>query len=155
MSNMRDHLIPEIKKKASKYHLDFQLLDAIIQTESEYNFYAIRFEPSSTYQVSSDKFSKFNGTTIITEQTLQKFSWGLFQIMGSSARGLGFSGPMPSLCDIDTNLELGCKLIIDLKKKYSSIEDLCAAYNAGTVRKGSDGKYVNQIYVDKVMEKMK
>lgn len=155
MGKLRDHLLPRVKEKALKYNLDEKLLDAIIQMESSYDFYAVRFEPHSTYLVTPDKFAKFNNITEITEQKLQCISWGLFQIMGSTARGLEFNGPLPSLCDVDTNLELGCKFIIQLNKKYASIEDLIAAYNAGSARKGSDGKYSNQRYVDKALEKMK
>ncbi len=155
MGKMRDHLLPVVKLKALKYHLDEKLMDAIIQVESNYNFYAVRFEAKTDYLNNPARFAKLNFTTISSEQTLQHFSWGLFQIMGFLARDLEFLGPMPSLCDVDTNLELGCKFLSKLGKKYHSVTDIISAFNAGVPAKDpSTGKYINQLYVDKVLEKM-
>lgn len=153
MNKMRELLLPSVKTKASKYGLDVKMVDAIIQIESGYDFYALRYEPNATYKVSPEKFAKINVITTETETVTQQMSWGLMQIMGFKAREQGFQGPMPNLCDVDTNLELGCKILQNFSKKYGDEEDVIASYNAGSPRK-TLGKYVNQEYVNKVLKKM-
>ncbi|MBA7495302.1 hypothetical protein ES702_05884 [subsurface metagenome] len=41
-------------------------------------------------------------------------------------------------------------LILDLKKRYSRITDIIAAYNAGSVKKTKEGRYINNSYVNNV-----
>lgn len=152
----RDKLLPSVKEKAAKFNLDFRLVDAIVQTESAYNIYAIRYEAKSTHHVIPEKFARINFTTVATEEQLQKFSWGLCQIMGSTARWLGYQGPLPYLCDIDTNLQWACRYLAKLRDDHGGVvEQIIASYNAGSVRRDSAGAFVNQGYVDKVLNAYK
>ncbi len=150
----RERLVPQIKKVADRYSLNPKLVEAIAFVESTFNQWAIRFEPKSRSNVIPHKFATINLTTDITEETGQKFSWGLLQIMGSTARWMGYHGPLPLLCDVDTNLIWGCRYLSKLKDDFGVTENMIAAYNAGCVRRNQDGKFVNQAYVDKVLKAM-
>jgi soluble lytic murein transglycosylase-like protein len=79
-------------------------------------------------------------------------SYGLAQIMGGTARWLGFNGALPALYKPENNLYWACSYLSYLKKKYGGGDELIAAYNAGSPRKGNDRKFLNQYYVDKVKE---
>ncbi len=149
---LREKLLPLVKEKSGKYQLDFKLVDAIIQTESSYNIYAVRFEPKSTGLVIPSKYARINFTTEESELTLQKFSWGITQIMGSTARWLGYQGPMPFLCDVDTNLNWACRYLSKLKSEHGVNDQVIASYNAGSPRRKPSGDFVNQEYVDRVLK---
>lgn len=150
----REKLLPLVREKALKYNLDYKLLDAIIQVESSYNIYAVRFEAKSKSFVIPSKFAKINFITDETEEMLQKFSWGICQVMGSTARWLGYQGPIPHLCNADTNLNWACRFISRLKDQHGVIENIIASYNAGSVRRKPDGSFINQAYVNKVVSVM-
>ena len=49
-----------------------------------------------------------------------------------------------------TNIEAGTKFIAYNWERFGNMRDAIAAYNAGSPRLTSAGKYVNQDYVDKV-----
>ncbi len=102
----RDQLLPLVIETAKKYRIDPAMLDAIIVTESAYNPWSIRFEPDFKPTTIPNGFAKKNGITAETEGQLLKFSFGLCQIMGDTARRLGFCGMLTSLCDPGTNLAL-------------------------------------------------
>lgn len=152
MAANREKFLQLVKDKSAKHNIDWRLVDAIVQIESNYDMYAARFEIKSAHCVIPDKFAKINLTTIATEEVLQKFSWGLCQIMGSTARWLGFQGPIPFLCDPDINLTLACRYLAKLKEDHGVLEHIVASYNAGNVRRTSDGKLINQEYVDRVLK---
>lgn len=78
-------------------------------------------------------------------------SYGLMQIEGSTARGLGLTGDVRQLYDPTTNLQLGVPFLASLLKRYhGAVLDAVAAYNAGSARRTTSGAYVNQPYVDAV-----
>jgi len=91
-----------------------------------------------------------------TEKMFQKTSWGLMQVMGGVAREYGFRGWVTDLLDPVTNLKYGCTHLVNIKsrKNVKSLTDQIAAYNAGSPRRKA-GCYVNQVYVDSVMDKIK
>jgi hypothetical protein len=134
-------------------NIPWPMLAAIVQVESGGEPAATRFEQHYTYLYKVKDFSSQNGITEITEAVHQKTSWGLTQIMGALARELGHNGQLPELIDPDLNLRLCCKHLTNLIKRYPKREDMLAAYNAGSPIKGIDGKYKNQGYVDKVLNR--
>ena len=150
----RSGLLPTVKSQSKKFGADPQIIDAIIITESSYNPYAIRYESEFKYTSKSLAFAKLNHITNATEIIGEKISWGLGQIMGGTARELGFDGPLPLLCEPELNIELMIKLIQQLEGKYSKLTDVIASYNAGAPRKTISDSYRNQIYVDKVTRAM-
>lgn len=74
--------------------------------------------------------------------------------MGSVAREIGFDGHLTQLCDPEVGVHFGVKKIMEIQKRYQSLDDIIAAYNAGTAIKHGD-QYMNQGYVDGVLRNMK
>ncbi len=135
-----------IKQTSDKYTIPENLVKAVCQVESGMNMWAVRFEPAYKwlYNISNIQLTA-------TETVCQKTSYGLMQVMGSVARELGFVGRfLTQLCDPETGLEYGCKHLKNFYMRYNSWEDAISSYNAGSPKKGDDGKYINQAYVDKV-----
>lgn len=139
-----------IQRAAGANGIDSKLIYAIVLQESMGNPWLTRYEPNWKYFYYPEFFSKTNHVTTETETIMQATSWGLMQIMGSSARELGFASEMTKLISPDTSLLFGCKKIKQLSAKCSNQNDLIASYNAGSVRKNTDGTYVNQDYVNAV-----
>lgn len=134
---------------AQAYHIDVNLLAAILKTESAGNQYVTRFEPKIKKYYEPQRFSKNNNETLETERVMQASSFGYMQILGRTARMLGFSKPLAMLYNADINIEMACLVIKDMRFRYSDEKDLIAAYNAGAARKDGS-KYLNQVYVDRV-----
>lgn len=140
-----------IRSVSFKHGLSPYLVGALCYTESGGDTYAYRYEPQYKYMANVDDFAAKCGITRTSEQVGQMTSWGLMQVMGGTARYLGFKGPLTELTDPAIGLEYGCLYLLRLMKKYSKIEDTVAAYNAGSPRIKLDGSYENQKYVDKVL----
>jgi soluble lytic murein transglycosylase-like protein len=99
--------IDELKDKAKYYarlhDLDGALVCAVVEQESNWAAWSIRYEPA--FQT---RYVEPHGLRP-TETVARSISWGLMQLMGESAREMGFSGKMASLCDPEIGLEWGCK----------------------------------------------
>ncbi len=91
------------KDAAGRYALDPALICAIVEQESNWNPWAIRYEPAFYVHYVMPQ----RGLSA-TEAYARAFSWGLMQIMGEVAREEGFHGDLPSLCDPATGLDAGC-----------------------------------------------
>lgn len=148
---MRDLYQALINQECKPRGINPFLIYAIVRAESNWNPWATRYEPLSSYKVGNPKIALQLGISQITEQISQKISFGLGQIMGSTSRSLGYKDHLTKLCDPKTNIFWMCELIEKISEKYSKIEDKIAAYNAGSVRHNADGFYSNQIYVDKIL----
>jgi Transglycosylase SLT domain len=138
-----------IEKIADSYELDPDVVKAIVTQESNYNPYAIRYEPVYKYLYDVTHFSQFLLISTDTEMMTQKCSWGLGQIMGAVAREQGHVGPMGQLFDVDVNIKHICILIQKLALKAKSLEAVFSSYNdgLGALLKVKDGIYPNQGYV--------
>lgn len=145
----RDYPWVTIGRCAQVYHVDANLVAAIIKVESNGHQYVTRFEPKINRYWEAGRFAKANGQTVETERKMQASSYGYCQLLGRTARMLGFTQPLGMLYNVDINIDLACKLIKDIRFRYQEETDIIAAYNAGAARK--DGpKYLNQTYVNKV-----
>lgn len=102
MTLTRAQIIDLVKLKCEE--LDPALLCAIIDQESSFNPWAIRFEPAFL-----NRYVQPLGLKSITESEARAFSWGLFQLMGQCARELDYTGPMAQLCDPETNIFYGIR----------------------------------------------
>lgn len=79
-------------------------------------------------------FPSFPGCSRATEWTAQRTSWGPAQVMGSTARQLGYLDPFLSSLARDTAgaLLLGARLLKILLVRYrNDEEDAVSSYNAG------------------------
>ena len=140
-----------IRTKASAFSIDPYIVASIIMVESAGNACAIRYEEHWRYIIDVAQYAKISKSTEKTELFGQKTSWGYMQIMGSVAREHRFLGYFPELCLPNTGIEYGIRHFYKFFQKYGDISDAVSAYNAGSPRKNSDGKYLNQSYVNKVM----
>lgn len=108
---------PEVLQKLAKqvaeaHGLDPALVLAICRHESVNEPYAVRYEPGFYRRyVEPLKLSD-------TEKTMRSTSFGLMQVMGQVAREFGFKGKyLTELCDPVTNLEYGCRKLVDCIKR--------------------------------------
>jgi hypothetical protein len=140
-----------VKAECERRQINPNVISAIISTESNWQANTARYEKNFTYTFKADLFANMFNITLQTENTLQKFSWGLMQIMGGTARDLGFSGWVPDLCKPEIGVMWGCEYFEKRCMDYLDLNDQLAAYNAGSVKRKSNGSYINQEYVDKVL----
>lgn len=152
MENIRDQCLTYLETECSAVRVDPHLVDAIIHAESVWNPWAMRYERGWTYYHAVEKCAKRIGISKDTETTCQKISWGLGQIMGGTARDLGYTGPLSQLCDPRINIRYICAYFNRFCSEYLKIQDKIAAYNAGSVKKLTNGDYSNQAYVTNVMQ---
>lgn len=83
--------------------LDVALVCALIEQESDWDTWEIRYEPGFQRRyVDAMNLQP-------TETVARSISWGLMQIMGQVAREEGFTGALASLCEPLNGLEYGCK----------------------------------------------
>lgn len=139
------------KEIADSYGISSNLVQAFISQESQWNPWAIRYEPTYSYLCDPDRFAKLNKITRATESTLQKMSWGLGQIMGAVARELGFEESLIRLTEPQVNIKIMCEFIKKLQQRSTKLDDIIAMYNGGPgALERMEGKYKNQGYVDSV-----
>lgn len=114
---------------ANQYMLPTALVMGIIAQESGFNSLAKRYE-----------------------QSLNNSSYGLTQILYTTAKDMGFTGDENNLFDDNVNLKFGLKYLKKQYDKYNqNLFDTISAYNLGTAKKLNSGKYANQQYVNQVI----
>lgn len=109
--------------------LDQALVQALIEHESSWNPWAVRYEPLFYERY----ISHMNGLTA-TEMTLRACSFGLCQVMGQVAREQGFDGKfLTELLDPANSVRQG---LIKLKKcielAHGVLQDALLRYNGGS-----------------------
>lgn len=98
-------LIDQVKYQARLYGVDPALACAVVEQESSWDVWAMRFEPAFY-----NRYVEPIAGLTPTESEARAFSWGLFQVMGQVAREQGFTHPFLSmLCDPDIGISVGCK----------------------------------------------
>ena len=133
-----------------------ELVLGIIEAESGGDPHATKI--NATYPYTMMQAKRPAGCSVDMERMCQKTAWGLMQVMGATARELGFDGWLSELVGPETNVRLGIEFLRRKMSQYferDGIEGVAAAYNGGAPRRRPDGKFVNQSYVDKVMEAAK
>lgn len=116
------------EKYAAKYGLNVALVCALIEHESSWNTYAVRFEPAF-----EERYIKpaLPGAPTTRELTLA-MSFGLMQIMGETAVEFGFVGRfLTELCDPDVGLNYGCKKLQKCISIHGDERTALLAYNGG------------------------
>ena len=146
----------EINLVSKKHEINPKLVGAIVMQESAGSACATRYEMDYRWLYKPEIFAPMNNISRMTETNQQKTSWGLMQVMGGVARELGYEGPLVGLCKPKIGLHYGIKKLLELKKRYGdNIENVIAAYNAGSPRRNEAGDYVNQYYVNSVLKYLK
>ncbi len=109
-------LLALARKAAAAQALDPALVCAVVEQESAWNPWAIRYEPLffSKYVASFYTNNKISAS----EAYARGFSWGLMQVMGQVAREASFDALfLSALCDPEQGLAVGCKV---LRKKLDT-----------------------------------
>ena len=115
---MQTELITLATKVALGAVLDPVLVCSVVEQESGWNPWAIRYEPAFMAKYVAPLYT--NNKISATEAFARSFSWGLMQTMGQVARETGFNGPcLSQLCDPETGLTVGCQV---LEKKLALAE---------------------------------
>lgn len=115
------------KKWAAKYGLDPLIVCAVIEQESAWNPWAMRYEPGFFARyIDPMKLSD------ATEAQARSTSFGLMQTMGQVAREKGFQGRfLTQLCDPDAGVEMGCRKLQECFAVHGDPETSLLAYNGG------------------------
>jgi hypothetical protein len=139
--------VPMISEAAIRYKVDPYLIAAIVAQESggpycladgSANPYAIRVEkgfwkhyyPGIIKWVEKTETKHDNRWALYPD--IYSCSYGLMQIMLQTAYENGFNGIFPTeLCDPETNLDIGCKIMSKNIKATGSIPRALLRYNGG------------------------
>lgn len=150
---MANNLTALIEWANERHALPMTLIQAVIRVESGGHPWAVRYEPAFFERYVKDQgFKVWAGCSRDTEERLRACSFGVMQIMGQTARELGFQSVfLTELCDPVIGLEWGCRYLLRQLQRYDGDrESAVAAYNAGSARRDVNGLWVNQGYVEKV-----
>jgi soluble lytic murein transglycosylase-like protein len=141
-----------ITNVSTHLNVDDCLIAAIIQQESAGCTFRVRAEPTFAYLEAPERWSKRLGITKESEICCQKMSWGLMQLMGATARSIGYEDHLTEMIYPEIGMYWGALYLSQKLKKYQSIKAAVSAYNAGSLRVTAEGRVANQAYVDSVME---
>lgn len=142
------------KDMCARFGVSETLVAALVTVESNWNPLAWRYEPAFTFAFKAKEFATRHGISLSTEAAGQRVSYGMLQVMGCTARELGFVDTFPQMfVDPMCGLEYGIRYLVTRMDRYSNVEDAIAAYNAGSARRDPlTGKFINQQYVNKVLQ---
>ncbi len=99
----------EIRESATRWNVPEPWIKAVIETESSWNPQAYR-----------------------EEMKINDASYGLMQLLYKTALGLGYTGTSSGLYDPATNINLGTKLLGQLRTQYGDdFRRVYSAYNSG------------------------
>jgi soluble lytic murein transglycosylase-like protein len=141
----RTQLVPLAKDIAKKFMLDGALVCAVIEQESNWNPWSMRYEPAF--------FSKYvaalytNNQVSASEAYARAMSWGLMQVMGQVARenGVNFTY-LSALCDPEAGISVGCTVLVKkLEAEKNDVIKGLLRWNGGT----------NPNYAAQVLARMK
>jgi soluble lytic murein transglycosylase-like protein len=107
------------------------LVCAVIEQESGWNPWAIRFEPAFFAKYVAPLYT--NNKVSASEAYARGFSWGLMQVMGQTARENAFAGEfLSALCEPRQGIATGC---VVLQRKLAAaagdVERALLAWNGG------------------------
>ena len=109
-------LITLARRAAAAQSLDPALVCAVVEQESAWNPWAMRYEPLFFAKYVASLYT--NNKVSVSEAYARGFSWGLMQVMGQVARETGFDALfLSALCDSEQGLAVGCKV---LRKKLDA-----------------------------------
>lgn len=114
---------------SAKHALPLSLVCAIVEQESAWNPWAMRYEPAFFNRYILDGYSK--NKYDITEAKARSISWGLMQVMGENAREIAFTGNLSSLCDPPIGLDIGCEIFAHKLAVNGAQDKALLAWNGG------------------------
>lgn len=150
---------------ATRHGLDSCLLAALVVQESSGDPLAVRHEPRYAYLWDVREWQAFRrlseeerrsakppedfgapvGVSAATEWAQQRTSWGLCQVMGATARQLGFRGRfLSALCEPTLGADYGARYLAGLLERFDAMSAL-SAYNAGRPTEANEQTYVRPV----------
>lgn len=137
-----DALVQLAKEMALTYELDPAVVCGLIEQESNWNPWLSRYEhgffnrylDNSRIHLAARDFAKAAPYTLSFDTELREraFSRGLMQVMGQTAREVGFTEPLPMLHDPERGLAVGCKYLHQLVvRRAGSVPLGLLLYNGG------------------------
>jgi len=141
-----------VRIMCNSFGIDQRFMFALIETESNWNQWAVKYEPGYRWYMEEPDTGRFKNSPE-TNKEMQSFSYGLCQVMGNHFYEQGFTGFCTQLVDPKLNTVIAIKILErHIKKGVKLPMELYAAYNAGSVRVSSSGDFVNQANVDRFMK---
>ncbi|GAC1632845.1 MAG: transglycosylase SLT domain-containing protein [Candidatus Acidiferrum sp.] len=103
-------LIVLAKQIAVKFKLVPELVCAVVEQESGWKPWAMRYEPAFLAKYVAPLYT--NGKISATEAYARSISWGLLQVMGQVAREHGVTlFFLSQLCEPEVGLSVGCEVL--------------------------------------------
>lgn len=150
-----------IEIAAAAHGIDPDLLAALVEQESAGKFYAYRYEKDFYHRYLANKPEYAAWTPSECSA-----SYGLCQVMFSTAREHGYQGQPWGLFDPAESLEFGCRVLkanmIWARGLYTGMasneqkaitRSALAAYNGGRNMNGPNGTLRNREYADQVLDR--
>ena len=107
----RPELLALAHHAAHAHSLWPELVCAVVEQESAWNPWALRYEPSFYARYVQPQITS-GSLTSETEARARAFSWGLMQVMGQVAREHGFAASsLAALCEPAVGLDVGCRVL--------------------------------------------
>lgn len=124
-------LIEFARHMAASHGLEPALVCAVIEQESSWNTWAVRYEPGFLARYVAPLYTA--GKLSATEAYTRSMSWGLMQVMGQSAREAGFGEPsLAELCDPPIGLDYGCRILArHIARAKGDVSAALLAWNGG------------------------
>jgi len=137
-------LIALAEQAAQAEGLDPALVCAVIEQESGWNPWSMRYEPAFFAKYVAPLYT--NNKVGATEAYARGISWGLMQVMGQTAREKGANSPfLSTLCDPVVGLAIGCRVLRHkLDAASGDTRRALLAWNGGA----------NPDYADEVLARM-
>jgi len=135
----KDELIAMAKACATQHLLDPVLVCSVVEQESAWDTWAVRYEPAfQTRYIDPLNLSA-------TETMCRSTSWGLMQVMGQTAYEAGFRAKAPTLLSPALGLYWGCTVLAKkLRKAQNDVEKALLLWNGGA----------NKLYPAEVLARM-
>ena len=137
----RDEIITLARATACKHNLWPELVCAIVEQESGFNPWAMRYEPAFFFRY-IQPLREAGQIKTETEARARAFSWGLMQVMGQVAREHGFAGQyLSALCEPEIGLDVGCRVFnAKLARAEGNLRNALLIWNGG-----SRPEYANEV----------
>jgi len=128
MPSPNSTLVALARTIAASRSLDPALVCAVVEQESSWDTFSIRYEPA------------FRTRYVVplalppSEEIARSISWGLMQVMGQSAREHGFSATsLAALCDPAAGLSIGCAVLASkITQASGEIAQALQLWNGGS-----------------------
>jgi len=130
-STVHPEIIDLARRIAAAHGLDPALVCAVIEQESAWNPWAVRYEPAFLSRYVAPLYTA--GKLSATEAYTRAMSWGLMQVIGQVARESGFEETsLAELCDPATGIDWGCQILAKrLARARGDLEAALLAWNGG------------------------